>query len=716
MDREATTPPPRVVITGMGAVSAVGTGCEALWQAVEQGRDGLRPIDRFDTSAFGSRLGGMWPGWSDRRQAVPDAERDLASVADDFPLMQMLVIAANEAFSQARFDPRSVRSGRAAIVFGTCFGQGFNRFAEVADTFGAQFGLTGPRITISTACSSSTNAVGLARDLLEQGRADVVIAVGGDVLLREVYAGFCSLGVVSPEKCAPFSTPYGITLAEGAGVVVVESVEQALSRGATPLVDVLGYGLSADAFHETTPDPTGKGIFRAIRGALVDAGVAGAEVDYVNAHATGTESNDRTEWQAIRDALGKDVPVSATKSVIGHAQGAAGILELITVVMAMQRNVVPPTLRFQGPRPGCPTDPIADEGPRSLHVQNAVNVSAAFGGANAVVVVGRDSSVTRKKQASTRVVIGGMGLVGPRGVGLPSMSVETPIVGDVPPIPLETIVPSADPRRLDPSSRYFTAAAALALRDANIVLRGEERERAGVFMAATRMPAESSARCSESIDRYGVGAASASAFARMSVNSPAGTCAKMLGLKGPSTTLTIGRGSGLFAIASSAQWLATRTDAELLVAGSVDERPRAVRKNRAQDASDTEGAACVVLQKVTEPTPGVHVEILGWGLAAAGDVATACRQACQGEEMPSLVFTESPFESVVLDGVRATGVVDVVDVSQFWGNAEATRSTVAFCMAFDGIRGDRFESALVVAPGMSACVAILLKKTKDIRV
>ena len=699
----------RASITGMGAVSALGTGCAALWEAIEAGRDGLRAVDRFDTAAFTSELAGLWPGWAGLRQAVASTERDLAAVAEDFPLVHLLEQAAREALEQARLTPADVPPGRTAILLGTCFGQGFRAFAEVAQELGRRLGLSGPQIVFSTACSSSTNAVGLGRDLILGGRADVVLALGGDVLLREVFAGFNALGVVSPQKCAPFSTPVGITLAEGAGALVIEAPERGARRGAADLVDVLGYGLSADAFHETTPDPTGRGIARAIRGALADAQLGPADVTYVSAHATGTESNDRTEWQAICETLGERVTVSANKSQLGHAQGAAGILELIVCVLAMRRGVVPPTLHFRGPRPGCPEDPVAGDRPRPRRVEVALNLSAAFGGANAVVAVGPARPPAAAHRGRRPVVVAGMGLLGPTGAGLPALR-DRPAQGEVPAFDLREMVPTADPRRLDPSGRLLTAAAGLALREAEIELRGKQRERAGIFLGATRMPAESANRCATSIDQHGVGAASATAFSRMSVNAPAGACAKLLGLLGPSTTLSTGAGSGLLAIALAAEWLSHRLDADCLIAGGVDERP--VAGAPAGFGSDTSGAACVLLRGAAEGGPRPEIEITGWGMAAAGDVAGAVGDACRGASVPRLVFAETPLAPGQLQGFGAPEKLEVFDVSRVWGNAEATRSAVAFCLALDCLRKAMAEAALVVSPGQTACTAVRLQSRR----
>jgi 3-oxoacyl-[acyl-carrier-protein] synthase II len=738
----------RVVITGMGAVSALGTGCDELWRAVAEGRDGLRPAARFDTSVFPSAIAGLWPAWDDRREDEMAPERDLQSMAERFPVVEMARVAADEAWSGAQIASRigagTLDPRRVALVLGTCFGQGFRLFHEVAEALAEGLGIAGPRLTVSTACSSSTNAVGIGRDLLCAGRADVVLAGGADVVLREVFAGFCALGVVSAQKCAPFSEPPGINLGEGAGFVVLERDEDRTPGATAALAAVLGYGLSSDGFHETTPDPSGAGIARAVRGALADAGLPADAIDYVNAHATGTESHDRAEWAAIQQALGgRSVAVSASKSFLGHAQGAAGILELIVTVLGLGHGVVPPTLRFDRPRPGCPEDPIRGTRPRALPVRHALDVSAAFGGANAVLAVspiysepskgsappamssarrsratldaiGPDPSVRPAKIESGQVavVVRGLGAIGPHGTRVAALAAAAErrarLWGDAADFDFARIA-NADPRRMDRSARLLTAAAALALADGGVKIKGALRDQAGVFLGATRMPAESSFRCIESIERHGVGACSAASFARMSVNAPAGACAKLLGLRGPSTTLAAGPTSGLLAIVLAAEWLAGRRDADLLLAAGLDERPPSAMRERSPDTlPDTDGAVCALLaREALDATSSDHrVVVAGTGLAGPGDAAAVTRAALAGGGRPDAVWGDGA-------AARRAAPADVpfTDVGELWQGGEACGSAVAVLLAVEAIRAGRVRTALAVAArGDSAAGAILLAR------
>jgi 3-oxoacyl-[acyl-carrier-protein] synthase II len=403
---------------------------------------------------------------------------------------------------------------------------------------------------------------------------------------------------------------------------------------------VLGYGLSGDAFHDTSPDPSGSGIARAIRGALADACVEGRDIDYVNLHATGTESNDVAEAAGLRASLGAradEIPASATKSFLGHAQGAAGVLETVASLLCARRGVVPPTLRCARPRPCAPSDPVAADRPRAHATRRFLKVSAAFGGANAALVMG--SSVKPRVALDRRVIeVVGISAIGPHGSSLAQleqwMAQGRSLAGAV--LDLEpTSTPRWDPRGLDPSARYATAAAALALADGGVVVRGPLRDRVGLFTGNSRCPARSAWECRSSIERRGLGGVSPIAFAHMTLNAPAGACAKQLSLRGPLLALSTGRGSGLGALACAAQHLATRDDADLMLAGGLDELPIESPEGRA------EGAAFALL-RATPVREGGRVCVEGWGIAGAAGLLDAVEAALEGLPSVDGIFSALP--------------------------------------------------------------------------
>ncbi|MDX1493991.1 MAG: beta-ketoacyl-[acyl-carrier-protein] synthase family protein, partial [Longimicrobiales bacterium] len=538
-----------IAVTGLGSVCALGHDCTSLADAVEAGRCGIGPIQRFDTDGFRVRTGAEVRSSGELTVDPRGTPEDLC-IAFARP-------AAREALAQA--GAGSVAPERCAIVFGTNLADLTRPVHELASELADGLEAQGPRLTICTACSSSTGALGIASDLLWSGAADLVLAGGADVLTPRVFAGFHALGVLNPDRCAPFSQPFGTTLGEGAGFLVLERAEHAHARGASILASLSGYGLSADGYHETSPDPGGRGVSRAIRAALSDAGLEPEDISYVNAHGSGTEANDPSEWNGIRHALAASANlwVSSSKGAIGHAQGAAGALETIVTILMMRKGLVPPTLNFVGPRPFAPDDPVGGRVPRARIYEHAVCVNSGFGGANAAVVVSRTSAATVRPRARARVMVGGLGVVGPGGFGLEAWQEggRRGWRGRMADFSLAEVDPRLDPHGLDRSARFLTAASAFALRDAGIRLTRRDRESAGLVLGSIRPSPESVKSYGESVEEHGLAGASAPAFARIVLNAPAGFCAKLLSIQGPLTAVTVGSGSGLAAILVAAEQL-----------------------------------------------------------------------------------------------------------------------------------------------------------------
>ena len=492
------------------------------------------------------------------------------------------VMAAREACADAGLDP-SV--GRVALIVGTTDGEG--AIAAIAEAVQDALSLGGPAITISTACSSSTNAIGLGCSMLERGEADAVLAGGAERLLIEMFAGFAALGVLSSDKCAPFGETVGTTLGEGAGFLVLER-EGDRARAAHGYV--LGHGLSSDGFHETSPDPRGDGTARAIRACLHDAELAPADVDYVNAHATGTAANDDAEWRGIQKALGPralEIPVNGSKGLLGHAQGACGVLEVMTTLVCMNEARLPPSVRIgRGRRQGPPHLALGPEAPAGS-ARVAISSNAAFGGANAVLALGLDHRL-RAHRPRRVVRIAGLGLA-----------------------PSRDVLPSSehDLRQSDPAARMLLCATEAALADAGLKVRGALRERTGIFTGASQVSPFTVRELRSSIEAHGLARASAPAFARAVVHAPTGATSRFLGLRGPTTTLVAGGVAGLLALAEASALLAERDDADWMCAGAWDERddddatPDQTAKGTVDGA--VEGAACVVLS--TEKGPGLTV-------------------------------------------------------------------------------------------------------------
>ena len=637
----------KVVITGFGACCALGENTKSLWNAIEQGHSGIAPIKRFDVAPFNTRLGAMVPAGN---RCDTEAQR----------LLTYGCAAAAEALQRAKIVDR----GRVALVLGTCNGLLGKEVHIVSTDLARALDLGGPAITFSTACASSAHALGFAADLVRRGVAEFVLAGGVDTLCLGVFAGFHSLGLLAKTPCAPFSTSMGTTLGEGAAFMLFESERCAQARAAAPLAEFMGYGLSADAFHDTTPDPSGAGMARALAAALADAGLAPETIDYVNAHGTGTAANDAAEWRAIQRVFGAfadQLPVSSSKSFLGHAQGAAGALEAVVTLMAMVRNVVPPTINLTKPRPNAPTDPVAAPKPRAHATRHAVCANAAFGGGNAAFVLGRANGMPRPRREM------------PRSIGLTG----TGMVQDD--CQVRRFVPHAELRGADTSARLLASAVAIALTEAGFRLRESDCEGIGLFVGQTRVSPESVEAFEKSVHTHGAANLSATAFTRMVCNYATGACCRFLGLKGATATLSTGPDSGLTALVLGADHLAWRDDASHLLAAAVDEP---------DELNDYDsGAAGILLEAGGEMPP---IKLASWALATNREaaIAQALAKACLSrEEVVPMMVPGPPAGAALRAVIAAAGALKNGEPGPFLISNRGAESVGAAVILETGSRG-----------------------------
>jgi nodulation protein E len=399
----------RVAITGLGAICALGRTTAEVAESLRQGRSGIAPIESTDASQLRFRNGAEVRGYS-HQGYFEDRQADFI---DRFA--QFAVIAAREAVTGAGIVWTPELRETAAIVTGSCVGGkctedigfhdvyklGLNRVHPLtipktmanagASHISMEFGITGPSFTISTACSSAGHAIGQAFWMVRNGITDLALAGGSEAPFSfGILKAWEAMRVVSPETCRPFSKDRrGMVLGEGAAMLVLEPLEAALARGATVHAELVGFGMSADACHIT--QPSAEGAARAMRAALRDAGLAPEAVGYVNAHGTGTLANDATETAAIKAVFGahsRKLAVSSTKSMHGHALGAAAALECLATVLALRDGVLPPTANYNVPDPECDLDVIPNHA-REAQVEFAISNSFAFGGLNAVLALRR---------------------------------------------------------------------------------------------------------------------------------------------------------------------------------------------------------------------------------------------------------------------------------------------------------------------------------------
>ncbi|MFD2175410.1 beta-ketoacyl-[acyl-carrier-protein] synthase family protein [Rhodobacter lacus] len=399
----------RVVVTGAGTVNALAPDVAGTLSAMREGRCGIGALDFADVERLSVRIGAQVRGF------MPESlfEKGKLSFYDRFT--QFALVAAREAMAQAGLAQVSGDPTRWGAIIGTAGGgnatvneayravyaEGKNRVHPftvprlmsnaAASHLSMEWGLMGPSFAVATACSSSNHAIGLAFQMIRSGMADGMLAGGAESMLN--FGGLKAwegLRVMSPDGCRPFSASRnGMVQGEGAGVFVLESLEGAQARGANILFEIKGFCMTADAGDIVMPSRDGAA--RAMRGALADAGLGADKVAYINAHGTGTAANDRTEAAAILEVFGARaprLPVSSTKAMHGHCIGATGAVELLACLMALREGVIAPTVNFETPDPDCPLDVVPNVA-REARVDTVMSNAFAFGGLNAVLVLGR---------------------------------------------------------------------------------------------------------------------------------------------------------------------------------------------------------------------------------------------------------------------------------------------------------------------------------------
>ena len=403
----------RVVVTGLGTLSPVGNTADEFWSALLQGRSGLGPITRFDTTGYPTRIAG------EVRNFDPLNFVDKKDARRLDPYLQYAIASSALAVQDAAIDTGKVDGTRFGVLIGSGIGgittlleshrnlleKGPDRVSPffipmlianmASGLVSMRFGAKGPNSAVVTACATGNHAIGDSYKIIQRNDADVMIAGGSEAIIVPLtIAGFCSMKAMStrndePTKAMrPFdATRDGFVAGEGAGIVVLESLEHALARDARIYAEIVGYGMTGDAHHMTAPDPEGDGAARAMAAALRDAGLDGGAVGYINAHGTSTQYNDKFETIAIKRVFGdhaRRLAVSSTKSMTGHLLGAAGGIEAIATVLALHHGVLPPTINYETPDPDCDLDYIPNQA-RKQNVEVALSNAFGFGGTNATL-------------------------------------------------------------------------------------------------------------------------------------------------------------------------------------------------------------------------------------------------------------------------------------------------------------------------------------------
>jgi 3-oxoacyl-[acyl-carrier-protein] synthase II len=404
----------RVVVTGLGAVTSIGHDVDAFWASLIAGRGGIRRVAQFDPSDFASQIGAEVTDWDAAQHMDPkEARRNDRYTHFGF-------VAAKQAFKDAALDMSREDGDRVGVMIGSGIG-GMYTFEHqlrvlvdrgprkvspftipslignmCAGLVAIEYGARGPNFGIVSACATGTHAIGEAAHTIRRGDADVMIAGGSEAAITPfAYASFCAMKAMSTRNDAPekASRPFdrnrdGFIMGEGAGILILESLEHAQARGARIYCELAGYAATCDAFHITQPDPEGKGLSMAMKRALASAEVAPESIDYINAHGTSTPYNDKFETLAIKKIFGdhaRKVAISSTKSMTGHLLGAAGGIESVICVKTIQSQMIAPTINLEDPDPDCDLDYVPNVA-RPAKVSTVLSNNLGFGGQNASVV------------------------------------------------------------------------------------------------------------------------------------------------------------------------------------------------------------------------------------------------------------------------------------------------------------------------------------------
>ncbi|MBL7253408.1 beta-ketoacyl-[acyl-carrier-protein] synthase family protein [Paractinoplanes lichenicola] len=690
-----------VVIAAVGAISPLGGSAEALWAGVRAGQVAVAPVRRFPMDQYQTTLGGevtepRRPGYD---YAPGSAARDTS--------LDYALAAAEEAMAGAGLRVGiDIPAERWGVSYGTCHAgwrsaelalrevqdggtPDWHRYTYVppqagAEALSAAFGLKGPVLSVNTACASSAHALAHALDVIRTGRADAMLVGGSDAFTESAFAGFSSLWSLSPEPATPYAKDRaGLNLGEGSGMLLLLSQAAAERTGAPVVAEMLGYGLSADGFHETAPHPEGEGAARAIRAALSSSGLTPDDVRYVNGHGTGTPKNDSAESNAVRTALGdaaEKTALSSTKSMIGHLLGAAGAVEGIVTVLALRDQVAPPTASFTEPDPQCGLDPVAGVG-RPMVLDVALSNNFGFAGANASIAFARPGGPGAPAPAAgpDDIVVTGFGAITSAGEGAEALWAAY-AAGQRQGAPedglrlarLEFDRSAAGTararRRMDTISQLAIAVCRAALSSAGPDDDAEAVAATGVVLGTGIGPMESSERFTAPVLAAGARSANPAVFPATVFNGAAGQVAMALGTKGPTSTLTSGHAAGAAALAVAYDLLRAGRAERLLVPAVEALSPAMLDAYRSIPLFGSAagrrytlaeaGLALVLERRSSAERRGAPIHAVLLGHATASDARGIGRWDPAGEGV----------ERAMREALRAAGL-GPDDIAAVWANA-----------------------------------------------
>ncbi|MCR6112590.1 3-oxoacyl-ACP synthase [Bacillus sp. A301a_S52] len=560
----------QIAVTGIGILSSIGKNKHEVFESMKQNKSGIDFIKSFNPESFISEMGAEIKAYNPNDYFTSEEEKDFDRCA------QYAIISIQEALEEAKVD--STSNLTIGLAFGTCNG-GLNSleeqrsleeldrdktrkypFYQQGDAVAKKFQLSGPVMTLNTACAASGNAIGYACDMIRHGYADMMIAGGSDSMSTSVYAGFNALKALNDKPCSPYNEQYGLSLGEGAAFIVLEPLEKALAREAKIYSVIEGYGLTSDAHHETAPQPDGYGIQKAVEMAMSQGNVSQEEIEYINTHGTGTKANDPAELRGLRSYFKDqfdDIYVSSSKAYFGHNLGAAASIEYVTTLLALEQGKLPATLHFSKAREGCDHPKLVTNSMHSYAPKYFLCNNSAFGGHNSSILsknVSHPSYSTSKNeinhQANVKsIAICSFGTIHARAHEDGSFLLNV-FQNKTSPLHLEFSLKNYNKtlyqRRMNPLTQYSIGACDLALK--KIPMEESEYEDLGLVFGTSRGSLKSAEKYLGSILNRGEENASSVYFPDMVLNSTAGKLAKVFNIKGFSSSHSSGGIDGLQAI------------------------------------------------------------------------------------------------------------------------------------------------------------------------
>ena len=567
----------RCVITGLGMINAIGNSVEESFNNCVNGVSGIKEVRSIDTSECYAHMGA---------ESAEHFDVDAGDDADKMDRVSLLAVkAAREAVADSGIDFGKEDGDRVGVIIGSCVGGAVSIqkfFTDRANEEGSEdagdiikmpigviagniarlIGAKGVVTNVGNACAASTISIEYACDLIRAGVGDVFLVGGADSFSALAFGGFTALHAIDTDPCSPFNKSKGITLGEGAGILVVESYEHAVSRGAKIYCDVLGGGISSDAHHITAPRPDSEGQMNAMKWALRNSDLEPESIDYINGHATGTPLNDSTEMQAMQNIFGDSdsTSISSTKSMVGHCLGAAGAVESIYAIKAMESSIIPPTIGYSDQEISAlkekegKLDYVANVKEKK-DIEYAMNNNFAFGGNNASVIFAKHGKDIKPSE-NNRVYVTGFGIVSPAGNSVDSyiaaVNGQKPLVSDG---SLEASVGSDDYkeygiklnfyRKLDKLSQTQVVSGRACLKNAGVEVTAENETDIGMILGTADGPATEIINFHEGLIKNGLHAGSAFIFPNTVYNAAGGYLSINSGVKGVNVTLTNGAQAGL---------------------------------------------------------------------------------------------------------------------------------------------------------------------------